>query len=90
VAEIIAIAFLAFNDLGLLAFLAWYLYLENKQKNKMINSLMARNAQDFSNFEMTDKIEAIKPQEPTPELPPEWSEVSSLDDETFDKTILNA
>ena len=87
--EIIAIAILAVTNLGTLAFLSWYIYLENKQKNKMINSLIAKNSQDFSNFEMADKIEKIKQQEPTPEIPPDLQEVSSLDDETFDKKILN-
>jgi len=86
--EIIAIIILAVTNLGTLAFLSWYIYLEGKQKNKMINSLIAKNAQDFSNFEMADKIEGIKQAEPTPELPPDFQEVSTLDDETFDKKIL--
>ena len=84
-----ALIVLAVTNLGTLAFLAWYVYLENKLKNKMINSLISRSSQDFSNFEMADKIEKIKQQEPLPDLPPDLQEVSSLDDETFDKQVLN-
>ena len=88
--EILALAILAVTNLGTLAFLSFYVYLENKQKNKLINSLIAKNSTEYLNHEMADKIEQVKPQEPIPDLPPDLQEVSSLDDETFDKQILNS
>ena len=84
-----AIAILAATNLGTLAFMAWYVHLESKHKNKMINSLIAKNSTEYLNHEMADKLEGVKQQEPIPELPPDFVEESALSDEEFDKNIIN-
>lgn len=85
--EILALVVLALTNIGTLGFLAWYIFLEHKAKNKLINSLVAKNSQDFSNFELADKMERVKV-EPQPDIQADLSELSDLTDEDFDKNVL--
>lgn len=83
--ETAALIILAVTSIGSLATLAWYIYLENKERAKTINALIAKSSQEFVNHEMTDKVEGIKPAEP---IAPDLEEITNLDDETFDESIV--
>ena len=84
--EIVALVILAITNIGTLVFLAWYIYLEHKAKNKMINSLVAKTSQDFSNFELSDKMQAVKV-EPQPDIGSDLRELSDLTDKEFDEKV---
>lgn len=83
--EIAALAILAITSIGSLATLAWYIYLENKERAKTINALIAKSSQDFVNHEMTDKVQTIQQTEP---IAPDLEEIANLDDETFDEQVV--
>ena len=85
-----ALAILGLTNIVTLIVFAGYIYLESKEKAKTINALIAKNSQEYLNHEMADKLESVKPQEPVPELPPDFVEEYALSDEDFDKKILNA
>ena len=85
---IIALAILAFTNLGTILLFAFYIYLESKEKAKTINALIAKNSQEFLNHEMADKVEQVKT-EPPIEMPSDFIEESSLSDEEFDKKVIN-
>ena len=84
-----ALAILGLTNIGTLAVFGWYLYLENKEKAKIINALIAKNSQEYLNHEMVDKIQEVKT-EPPIEVPQEYREVSDLTDEEFDDKVVNA
>ena len=86
--EIWALVVLAITNLGTLAAFAFYIYLENKEKSKTINALIAKNSQEYLNHEMADKTEKINV-EPQPNLREDMEELKDLTDEEFAKNILN-
>ena len=86
--EVWALVVLAATNLGTLGFLSWYIYLENKNKNKLINSLVAKNSQDFSNFELSDKMDKVKV-EPQPDISEDLKALSDLTDEEFDEKVVS-
>ncbi len=85
--ELGALIILGLTNLGTLAYIAWSNYLENKEKAKTINALIAKNSQELLNHEMADKIQEVKT-EPQIEMPPEFVEESSLSDEEFDAKVI--
>lgn len=87
--EVYALIILAITNIGTLAFLAFYIYLESKEKAKTINALIAKNSQEFLNHEMADKTEKIKV-EPQPNLREDMEELKDLSDEDFTKHVLNS
>jgi len=85
--ELGALIILGITNIGTLAYHAWTTYLENKEKAKTINALIAKNSQDFSNFELSDKMDKVKV-EPQPDLREDLKELSDLTDQQFDENIL--
>ena len=83
----IALGILGITNIGTLIIFGLYIYLENKEKAKTINALIAKNSQEYLNHEMADKIEQVKP-EPPIEMPPEYTEISSLSDDEFDEKVI--
>jgi hypothetical protein len=85
--ELGALIILAVTNLGTLGYLAWHTHLESKEKSKTINALIAKNAQDFSNFELSDKMEKVKV-EPQPNIREDLQELSDLSDKEFDEKVV--
>jgi len=86
--EITALIILAVTNLGTLGAFAWHIYLENREKSKTINALIAKTSQDFSNFELADKMEKVKV-EPQPDLRSDLQELTDLTDQEFDEKVLS-
>ena len=84
--ELGALIIFGLTNLGTLAYVAWSNYLENKEKSKTINALIAKTSQDFSNFELSDKMDKVKV-EPQPDLREDLQELSDLTEEKFDEAI---
>ena len=87
--ELGALIVLAVTNIATLAYHAWYIYLEQKSKNKMLNSFIAKNSQDFTNFELSDKMQKIPKVEPQPDLRSDLQELKDLSEEEFDKNVLS-
>lgn len=68
---------------GLLLHHTWYVNQINKEKNKLINSLVAKNADELAKLEFSDKTEVIKAEMPQPDLTP----MEDVSDDEFDKII---
>lgn len=85
--ELVAIIVLAVTNIATLAFHAWYTYLENKEKAKTLNALIAKTSQDFSNFELSDKMKKVEV-EPQPDIQADLQELSDLTDEEFDDKVV--
>lgn len=90
--ETIALVVLALTNIATLAYHAWYVYLESKNKNKLINSLVAKSSQDFSNFEFTDKMKEAPKVEPLLDdaFLKDHTPVEELDDEEFDSKVIKS
>lgn len=87
---IYALLALALTNIVSLAVFAWYLYLDQKEKSKTINALIAKSSQDFSNFELSDKREKVPTQKDVEdEFLKDYTPVENLDDEEFDEKVLN-
>ena len=86
--ELGALIILGITNIGTLAYHAWSNYLENKEKAKTINALIAKNSQEYLNHEMADKIQEVKT-EPSVGVPQEYTEVSELSDKEFDEKVVN-
>ena len=84
--ELGALIILGMTNIGTLAYHAWSNYLENKEKSKTINALIAKTSQDFSNFELSDKMKEVKV-EPQKDLREDLQELSDLTDSQFDEKI---
>ena len=87
--ETVALIVLALTNLGTLGAFGFYIYLENKEKAKTINALIAKNSKEYLDHEMADKIQEVKT-EPPIELPSEFVEESAMSDEEFDKKVVNS
>ena len=64
--------------IALLAYIAWSDFLNRREREKTTNALLSRNAQEFRDLELTDKVKPITPITPEPDLIPE-SELSDTD-----------
>ena len=63
--------------------LGWKEYSGRKERSKLINALMAKDAQDLVNLEMADKTQ-IKVQQPKP---PDMVPMEQISDDEFEKYI---
>ena len=71
--------------IALLGYMAWDRYETRKERNKLINAIIAKSSADFKDLEAIEKIE-VKAHVPL-ETPPDFSPVETLSDEEFDKHI---
>lgn len=85
--ELGALIILGITNIGTLAYIAWSNYLESKEKSKTINALIAKTSQDFSNFELSDKMTKI-PVTPQEDLRADLQELSDLTDTQFDDKVV--
>ena len=68
---------------ALLAYHFFYVKEVNKERAKLLNAVLSKNAVEFRDLELTDKVATITPQPTEPDLIPE----SDLTDEEFSKVI---
>ena len=85
--ELGALIILGITNIGALAYHSWANYLEQKERAKTINALIAKTSQDFSNFELSDKMGKVKV-EHQKDLREDLQELSDLTDKEFDSNIL--
>ena len=83
-----ALAILGVTNITTLVVLAVYIYLENKEKAKTINALIAKNSQEYLNHELSDKMDKIEVK-PQPDLRADMEELKDLSDDDFTKHIVN-
>lgn len=65
--------------------LAWEKYESRKERQKMIQAIMSKSAEDMVNFEMAEKVEKIKPTPEPSSLVPE----AEMTDAEFEKYVVN-
>ena len=64
----------------------FYVKETNKEKSKLINALISKNAEELRDLELTEKVRPITPEIPEePVLVPE----SELTDEEFEEKVVN-
>ena len=64
----------------------FYVKETNKEKSKLINALISKNAEELRDLELTEKVKPITPEIPEePVLVPE----SELTDEEFEEKVVN-
>jgi hypothetical protein len=78
--EIIA---LLITNFCLIAFLGYIIYSYNKERKELIRSILAKNLQELTDAELTDKFKPNAQENKKPELIP----VSDLSETDFDKMI---
>ena len=71
---------------ALCGLIGWIDYNNRKERQKLIQAIMSKTAQDLKDFELADKISFESPK--MPDIPPEFEEVNELSDEDFDKHII--
>jgi hypothetical protein len=59
--------------------------LNNKEKNKLINALLSKTAQDMVAFEATDKLNTGE----TMPIPPDFTSLDEVGQDEWDKLVLN-
>ncbi len=75
--------------IALLALLGWEKYQNRLERNKFLNALLSKNANEMANLDMADKTKIeVKPTEPLA-VPPDLIPESDLPDEEFDKFVTN-
>jgi hypothetical protein len=66
-----------------------FIYFSQKQfkeeRSKMLNAIVAKTPEEFTNFEVIDKL---KPEHPVEPVNPDMSPVESLSDDDFDKFVV--
>ena len=72
--------------IGLGVLIGWKERENRLLNNKLINALLARNAQDMKDFEMIEKTKEIDVN-PSP-FPPEFTAVEDMSDDEFDKRVI--
>ncbi len=82
--ELITLIILAAIIIAVLAYHAYYVRETNKEKSKLINSLIAKNATELRDLELAEKVKPIEPPViKEPDLVPE----AGMTDEQFDKAM---
>lgn len=82
--ELITLGILAGVILALLAYHAYFVRETNKEKFKLINSLIAKNATELRDLELTEKVKPINPPViKEPDLVPE----AELTQDEFEKAV---
>jgi len=68
------------------ALLAWEKYSNRKEREKFINALIAKNAQELQDLDYVDKL---KPAKEEPEIPPDLMPIDKMevDSKEFKKVI---
>ena len=84
---IYALIILAITNVGTLALFGWYLYLEQREKQKTINALISKSSQEFLNAELSDKMDKV-PTQPQTDLREDLKELGELTDSEFDEKVL--
>ena len=69
------------------ALLGWEKREARLAQNKLINALLAKNAQDMKDFEMVDKIKEIDTN-PKLQVPSEFVALEDMSDEEFEKRVI--
>lgn len=69
--------------IALVVLIGWQEYQNRKERNKLINALMAKDAKELADLEFNERI---KPQ-PTIEKPPDLVPVDQLSDKDFEKYV---
>lgn len=67
--------------LGLLAYLGWRDFQDRKERNKLINTLVAKNAEELAHLTVAEKIEPEKSTESVAD--PESMPISDVSDQVF-------
>ena len=84
--ELINVGILAGIILAILVYHAYYVREVNKEKSKLINALISKNATELRDLELTEKVEPIKTAIDKPsDLVPE----AEMTDEEFKKSVLD-
>lgn len=82
--ELITLGILAGIIVALLAYHVFYVRETNKEKSKLINSIISKNATELRDLELTEKVKPIKA---AVDKPPEFVPVSDLNDEQFSEAM---
>jgi hypothetical protein len=69
---------------ALVALLAWDRHETRKERDKLMNIIISRTAQDLANLELAEKVTQI---DPNPQFPPDLVPENELTDEEFQKHI---
>ena len=83
--EIIALSALTIVILALISYHGYYVREVNKERKKLINALVSKNAQEMTNHELADKTKI----EPVTPKPPDFIPSENLTEEQFDNMIKN-
>ena len=67
--------------------IGWDRYENRKERQKLIQAIMSKSAQDLVNFEMAEKVEKINPNQPLIN-PEDFTAESELSDKEFEKYSL--
>ena len=82
--ELITLGILAGIILAILVYHAYYVREVNKEKSKLINALISKNAVELRDLELTEKVKPIETAvDKQPDLVPE----AEITDDEFDKAI---
>ena len=82
--ELVTLGILAGIVLAILGYHAYYVKEVNKEKSKLINALISKNAVELRDLELTEKV---KPIETAVDKPPDLVPESDITDKEFDKAI---
>ena len=82
--ETLSLLVLVGINIAFLAYHAYYVKETNKEKSKMINSIISKNATELRDLELTEKVQPIKT---AVDKPAEFVPVSDLTDKEFSKAM---
>ena len=82
--EVISLLILVGINVAFLVYHAYYVRETSKEKSKLINALISKNATELRDLELTDKV---KPIETPVDKPPEFIPTAEMTDEEFDKAL---
>lgn len=72
----------------LVGLIGWMDYNHRLERQKLVNALMAKNAQEQANLDMADKTKIKVENEVQPVIPPDLVPENQMTDEEFDKFVL--
>jgi hypothetical protein len=73
---------------ALATLLGWDRHENRKEREKLINTIISRTAQDLANLELAEKVKEIDPNPPAT-TDPDLINIADLTDEEFQKQIIN-
>lgn len=83
--EAVAIGVLTLVIIALIVGHTLYVRETNKEKTKLVNALISKNATELRDLDLSEKVEPIRPLVATP---PDLIPESELSDEEFEKHII--